>query len=193
MIGCGDLPYYYLEFVTSMLPVPVIYVYGNHDKTQFTADGRTLQAAEGCELIEGRVMHLNGLLIAGLGGSRRYHPRAINQYTEGEMVRRVLRLVPRLLWNRLVHGRYLDILVTHSPPYKIHDDTDLPHTGFKVFRTVMRLFKPRYLIHGHMHLYRRDVTYRTQYHETEVINAYPVRLIEWEAEHAQPQPQSERP
>jgi len=180
VVGCGDLPYYYLEFVATALTAPVAYVYGNHDDTQYTADGRTLQAAEGCLLIDGRVARVNGLLLAGLGGSRRYRPRGKNQYTEFEMATRILRLLPGLLVNRILHGRYLDVLVTHAPPLGIHDGSDLPHTGFRVFRAFMRLFKPRYLIHGHMHLYRLDTTFRTRYRQTDVINAYPVRIVEWE-------------
>ena len=31
ILGCGDLPYSYLEFMVSMLNVPIFYVPGNHD------------------------------------------------------------------------------------------------------------------------------------------------------------------
>ena len=37
-------------------------------------------------------------------------------YSEPEMRRQVARLLPPLLINRVRHGRFLDILVTHSPP-----------------------------------------------------------------------------
>ncbi len=37
----------------------------------------------------------------------------------------------------------------------------------------MRVFKPRYLLHGHIHLYRRGIDRRTRVGETEVINVYP--------------------
>ena len=30
-----------------------------------------------------------------------------------------------------------DILVTHSPAYRINDSDDIPHTGFKCFRMLM--------------------------------------------------------
>ena len=39
------------------------------------------------------------------------------------------RLTPQLLWNRQRYGRYLDVLVTHSPPFGVHDRPDLPHYG----------------------------------------------------------------
>lgn len=179
VIGCGDLPYYYLEYVVTMLmDVPVVYVYGNHDKTQYTADGRTLNAAEGCKIIDGKVHAVDDLILVGLGGSIRYQPNAIHQYTEGEMVGRILQLIPRLIFNRLTRGRFLDILVTHSPPFGIHDGKDRAHVGFKSLLTFMRYFKPRYMLHGHKHIYRRDTKRVTQYHATTVINVYPVHVLE---------------
>ncbi|HQL39920.1 MAG TPA: hypothetical protein PKV95_10625, partial [Anaerolineaceae bacterium] len=30
IISCGDLPYYYLEYMISMLNIPLYYVRGNH-------------------------------------------------------------------------------------------------------------------------------------------------------------------
>ena len=179
VIGCGDLPYYYLEFVTTMLKPQTLYVYGNHDKVQYTSDGQILCAPEGCISLEGRVILWEGLLLAGLGGSMRYQPLAIHQYTEPEMRRRILKLIPRLILNKVRHGRYLDILVTHSPPFGIHDGKDLAHTGFKCFLGFMERFKPKYLLHGHKHAYRRDVTQQTQYGETTVINVYPKQVIEF--------------
>ncbi len=178
VVGCGDLPYYYLEYVVTVLNVPVYYVYGNHDKTQYMSDGRRVVAPEGCISLEGRAENVDGVLIAGLGGSIRYQPNSTNQYSEMEMRLRVLQLAPRLLLNKARYGRFLDLLVTHSPPYGIHDGEDLPHRGFKVFLTLMHYFKPRYLLHGHTHLYRRDAIWGTQYHNTRVRNVYPARLID---------------
>ena len=41
VIGCGDLPFYYLEFLISSLDVPLIYILGNHDGgPQYTSDNR---------------------------------------------------------------------------------------------------------------------------------------------------------
>ena len=101
------------------------------------------------------------------------------QYTNQEMWSKTLRLVPHLLWNKLRHGRYLDILVTHAPPYGVHDASDLCHTGFKSFLWFMKRFRPRYLIHGHIHLYGRESVRRTLYESTLVVNAYGHQIIEW--------------
>jgi Icc-related predicted phosphoesterase len=101
------------------------------------------------------------------------------QYTEIEMRARVITLLPHLLANRARYGRYLDVLVTHSPPFGIHDGQDLPHVGFKVFLTLMKIARPAYLLHGHTHIYRPGVT-TTDYGRTRVTNVYPSRLFEWD-------------
>ncbi|MCB0098855.1 MAG: hypothetical protein KDE46_24140, partial [Caldilineaceae bacterium] len=75
---------------------------------------------------------------------------------------------------------WLDVLVAHSPPRGIHDEEDRAHQGFESFLTFMRWFKPRYLLHGHIHIYRQDTVTQTSYHETEVINVYPYRILELE-------------
>jgi Icc-related predicted phosphoesterase len=178
IIGCGDLPFYYLEFLISSLDVPLLYVLGNHDGgPQYTSDNRELTSVHGGIYLHGQVINIKGLLFAGLNGSMRYRPRAPYMYTEAEMRGQIARLVPSLLWNRRKYGRYLDVLVTHSPPFGIHDRDDLPHTGFKVFLQFLRVFKPRYHIHGHIHVYRRSTVRQTRVEETEVINIYPYRLL----------------
>ncbi|MCB9422615.1 MAG: metallophosphoesterase [Ardenticatenaceae bacterium] len=179
LIGCGDLPFYYLDFLISALDVPLIYVLGNHDQgPQYTADGRVLTEVRGGRDIHARCVMFEGLLIAGLEGSMRYRPQAPLMYSEAEMRQQIARLVPRLLLNRQRYGRYLDILVTHSPPFGIHDRSDIAHTGFKIFNTFIKLFKPRYMLHGHIHLYRQDTPRVTLVESTKVINVYPYRVLD---------------
>jgi Icc-related predicted phosphoesterase len=181
VIGCGDLPYYYLEYIVTMLTSPVFYVYGNHDKQQLMSDGRLVDRAEGCILLEETTATHAGVILAGLGGSMRYQPRAIHQYSEAEMWARIARLTPKLIMNRLRYGRFMDVFVAHSPAFGIHDGRDLPHRGFKSFLTLMRVFKPALMLHGHKHEYRRDIQRETTYHDTTVINVYPQRVINFEA------------
>ena len=92
----------------------------------------------------------------------------------------ILRLLPSLLWNRLTRGRFLDVLVTHSPPYGINDLPDPCHTGFRVFLWFLRAFKPRYLVHGHVHLYDRNAAREAHYGATTILNAYDHAVIEME-------------
>ena len=179
LIGCGDLPFYYLEFLISALNVPLLYVRGNHDTSpQYTIDGRTLTSVQGGTDLHGQVIRLNGLIAAGLEGSMRYRPGAPLMYSESEMRWQVLRMIPQFLWRRLRYGRAVDLLVTHSPPFGVHDRPDRAHTGFRIFRDVIRYFKPHFLLHGHIHVYRHDVERVTRVGETTVINVYPYRVLD---------------
>ncbi|MEK9165028.1 MAG: metallophosphoesterase [Chloroflexota bacterium] len=181
VVGCGDLPYYYLEFVVTILNKPLLYVPGNHDiNNQYVSDGRILNHAEGCTNLDGATLREGGLLLAGLGGSIRYRPDGVHQYTQNEMKARAAALAPALWLNRLKHGRFLDILITHSPPLGIHDGGDLAHTGFVAFLSFAQRFRPRFILHGHSHVYRRTDVTHTRIGATEVLNVYPYRLIEWE-------------
>ena len=178
LIGCGDLPFYYLDFLASALDTQLLYVRGNHDRSpQYTVDGRVLSGVPGGTDIHGRLVHVNGLIIGGFEGSMRYRPGAPLMYSEREMSIIVSKMFPLFLWNIVRYGRAIDIMVTHSPPYKIHDRSDIAHRGFKVFRTIMKYFPPKYLLHGHIHVYRQDAVRKTKYRDTLVMNVYPYRLI----------------
>jgi Icc-related predicted phosphoesterase len=179
VLGCGDLPPYYLEFIVTMLAKPCFYVDGNHNGVEYTEDGPVLLAPRGCIAVEGRSVCENGLLIAGLGGSIRYNQELGAQYTEAQMLRRIWALAPRLLINNLRYGRYVDIMLTHAPPLGIHNGPDLPHRGFRAFLTFMDYFKPRYLIHGHIHRsYGFSAVTETHYKQTLVLNTAGYRLLE---------------
>ncbi|HEY8597601.1 MAG TPA: metallophosphoesterase [Thermomicrobiales bacterium] len=176
VISCGDLPPNYLEYIVSSLNVPVMGVRGNHDH------GRAFDAVPRGSLgpgtidLHGQVIESNGLLIAGLEGSLDYN-RGPHQYSERGMRLQIARLLPQLLLNKLRYGRYLDILVTHAPPRGIHDQPDRCHQGFATLRDFMERFQPRYLLHGHIHLYDRQTITRTEFGNTTVLNAYGYREL----------------
>ena len=179
VLSCGDLPYGYLDFLLSALDVPLYGVRGNHDHGPGYDLPDRQRFAWGTADLHGRAVRARGLLLAGLEGSRCYNdgPR---QYSEAGMRLQVARLLPRLLWNRLRHGRYLDILVTHAPPAAIHDRADPCHRGFMTFRWFLRAFRPRYHLHGHVHLYGydKDGAAETRFHDTLVLNAYGHRQLQ---------------
>jgi hypothetical protein len=182
VISCGDLPFYYIEYVVSMVNKPSYYVFGNHGReVEYQGgDWRQKTAPLGAINLHGRTVQEGDLLMAGLEGSIRYNSAPRFQYTDREMMRRVMGMAPKLMRNRIRYGRYLDVLVAHSPPYGIHDEPDRAHTGFRSFLTFMRWYKPSYLLHGHVHLYRRNVQTRTMYDQTEVINVYPFQILDLE-------------
>ena len=185
ILSCGDLPFYYLEFIISMLNRPAYYVYGNHGREVEFQGGKgdawqRKTEPQGATNLHQSAACEQGLLLAGLEGSIRYNNARCYQYTDTEMMFNILRLAPKLLANRVRYGRWLDVLVAHSPPFGIHDEPDRAHTGFRSFLTFMRWFKPRYLLHGHIHIYRNDAITRTLCDSTEVINVYPYKILELE-------------
>ncbi|MCL4858687.1 MAG: metallophosphoesterase [Caldilineaceae bacterium] len=183
ILSCGDLPFYYIEFIVSMVNRPAYYVFGNHGREFEYQSGKGDQWNRQTAPLGAVNLHLctekvNNLLLAGLEGSIRYNDSSEAQYTDNEMWMNILRLAPALAVNRLRYGRWLDVLVAHSPPFGIHDKPDRAHTGFRSFLPFMRFFKPRYLLHGHIHLYRNNEVVQTKYHDTEVINVYPFRVLD---------------
>lgn len=177
LVGCGDLPYEYLEYLLSVLNVPMIYIPGNHDPVYSTRNPRS--HVEGGINIDLMCINIKGLLVAGVGGSIRYRDDGINQYGQTEMYFRILKLVFPLMWNRVIYGRSIDLLITHSPPAGIHDDSDQAHQGLRAINMLIRLFKPRYVLHGHTYFYQRNlVTPHTKVGETTVINIFPYHLID---------------
>jgi len=183
VLSCGDLPYYYLEYIISMLNVPLLYVHGNHDPpVEYAASGLESTGPGGGINVHGRLVRERGLSVLGLEGSIRYKPRGNYQYTDLEMWRLAWKVTPRLAFQRLTTGRTLDILLAHSPPYGIHNGRDRTHVGFQSFLWLMRRFKPRYMLHGHRHIYNPLEVTETQYEETTIINIYPYRVLEIDVE-----------
>ncbi|MGC9360050.1 MAG: hypothetical protein ACP5G7_06710, partial [Anaerolineae bacterium] len=68
--------------------------------------------------------------------------------------------------------------ITHAAPQGIHDADDLCHQGFGAFLWLMDVFKPRYLVHGHIHLYRQDAPRVTRYGDTLVVNTFGYQVID---------------
>jgi len=177
VISCGDLKRNYYEFIVCNLDVPFIYVLGNHSNFSMSKSASNDFLEEklfsGGKLADGKSLYLKklDLLVVGLGGSINYN-RGENQYTEAEMFIRILALLPRLLLNKIIHRRYLDIFITHAPPRDVNDRKDPCHRGFRVFRWFIRKFTPLCMIHGHIHLYNYDTVRETVYEGVPVINVY---------------------
>jgi Icc-related predicted phosphoesterase len=188
ILSAGDLPMDYLEFIVSSLNKPLLFVFGNHnieelayykDEASYThlwlAEHDNIHSS-GATHIGSKVKVEGDMIFAGLGGSMRYN-RGENQFTELQMKLEMLKLFPKLLLNRILRGRFLDVLLTHASPKGIHDKEDRCHWGFKSFLWFMRVFKPKYLIHGHIHLYDLADVRLTRYEDTLVINAYSHYII----------------
>jgi uncharacterized protein len=177
ILACGDLPPYYLEYLVNRLSVPLYYVPGNHDDKYFQPSKGRDFFIKGCENLDQRVIVFKNLLIGGLAGSFRYKNGKF-LYTEEQMHRKILRMYPYLLFNKIRYKHYIDIMITHAPPFGINDEKDLAHRGFKEFLTFMRRYYPAYLIHGHTSRRGGEGKKISSYHATCVINTNPYRVLE---------------
>ncbi|MGE5376684.1 MAG: metallophosphoesterase family protein [Bacteroidota bacterium] len=177
ILGCGDLPYPYLENILTLLNLPLFYVPGNHDPT-YNRENSLARVEGGCN-IDLRIIRHNKFLIGGFGGSIRYRPDGTNQYTQTQAFLRAYNMLPRLLLNRMNYGRALDILITHSPPFGIHDEDSHAHQGLKAINWLLRVARPRYHIHGHTHFQRRNISSsETDLGITRIINIFPYKVLD---------------
>lgn len=118
----------------------------------------------------------NDLILTGIEGSLLYNFGPY-QYSQQQMWNMVYSLVPRLLLNKAVYGRYLDVFVTHAAATGIHDDDDPAHQGVDAFRWLIDTFQPKLHLHGHVHIYNPLLPRETKYKKTRVINTYGYREI----------------
>ncbi len=176
VIGCGDLSYFYLEYIISSLDIPLYFVRGNHARLIEYSPAGERQAPWGAiDLHKNSTRDpASGLLLAGIEGSLRYRPGDF-QYSQTQMWAMVLQITPALLWNKLRYGRFLDVFVSHAPPWGIHDQQDPAHQGIKAFKWLVETFQPTYHFHGHVHVYRPDIVTETLVGKTHVVNSYGFR------------------
>ena len=185
VLSCGDLPFDYLEYIVSRVNVPLLYVPGNHDPELRAGDDTftPLQAEppspgpQGCLNVDGRIVEEAGLRIAGLGGSIRYRPGP-NQYTQGQMRWRALRIEMLARLRRGHREGRLDVLLTHAPPDGFSGkEDDLAHRGFSAFNRLIKNLTPKLHFHGHVHPYGVPQPVH-RLGVTQIVNAVPHRLIE---------------
>lgn len=169
IISCGDLKPWYLSYLMSCFNAPLYYVRGNHDRW------KPGEETEGGENLDGRLLVYKGIRMIGFEGSRYYGSPDAIQYTERQMSWKAWRL-KWSIWRR--NG--VDIIVTHAPPFGIHDADDVCHTGFHTFIKLLHKYKPKYFIHGHTHLnYGHNLPRVTVIDNTTVINGYGFFLLDY--------------
>ena len=167
ILSCGDLKAEYLRFLVTMARCPLLYVHGNHDG-RYAAD-----PPEGCDCIEDSLVVYRGLRILGLGGSRG-HVNGSHQYTERQMRKRV-----RKLRRALTLAGGADIVVAHAAPLGVGDADDMTHKGFEVFLSLIDEHKPKYFLHGHVHLnYGFNIARVNEYGGTQVTNCWEKQVFD---------------
>jgi hypothetical protein len=168
IVGCGDLDYDDLAFITDGFNAPLIYVEGNHD-----SDERWKRYSGFCpEAIHSTaILHRTGLSIAGLtwpGIRGKYGNRS-----ERTAWNQALRLATRRL------GRPDPIIVlSHVPPRGIGDvPTDPYHRGFEGYHWLLNRLEPTLWLHGHTPLAAAD-EWKHQVGTTTVVNVTGAVIID---------------
>ena len=107
VLGCGDVPARYLEFLADALDRPVYFVLGNHHE-ELTRKGLSGKRYEPMGAIDlgGKVKRddTTGLILAGFPGSPKYSRETDQQYSDNEIRWMMVKMIPRLLWNRIALG-----------------------------------------------------------------------------------------
>lgn len=193
VLAAGDLPTDYLSYIVSALDKPLLFIFGNHDlkplpyyQLELESGLRPLDdyGQDGGGTYVGFKTHKeSGLIVLGLDGSIRYN-KGYNQFSQLGMWLKVVSMVPALLFNRLFFGRSVDVVLAHAPPRGVHDKGDPCHRGFNAYLWLMKVFKPRYLVHGHIHLYDSRDNRTSCYLDTTVVNAYGHYILEIGDDHA---------
>jgi len=93
-ISCGDLSYFYLEYIVSSLDIPMYFVRGNHAKEIEYGVAGEREAPWGAINLHKKVKRDpdSGLILAGIEGSLRYRPGKY-QYSQFHMWLMVLQMV----------------------------------------------------------------------------------------------------
>ena len=158
ILSAGDLHAGYLEFLVTMLNVPLVFVRGNHDSSY------RKNPPEGCIDADGQIVEVtfggsspHKIRILGLGGSMRYTDDDPYMYTEKEMKKRIAaagRVSLKEAVKNLITDRSAgepDILLTHAPCRGYGDLDDMPHRGFECFNDLLDKYHPKLHVYGHVH------------------------------------------
>ena len=185
ILSAGDLDADYLEFLVTMLNVPLVYVHGNHDESY------QKNPPQGCIDADGKIVERKcgdpseQIRILGLGGSMRYNDDAPYMLTEKEMKRRISGIRKTIL-NNTIKGKLrgkgaFEILLTHSPCKGCGDLEDLPHQGFACFNDLLNKRRPGLHVYGHVHRAYTEDFQRTTTHPsgTLLVNADNYYVIEY--------------
>ena len=180
VISAGDLRAKYLEFIVTVLNVPLLYVRGNHD------DMYEFEPPQGCICLEDKIVTVeqfsNGScrvkdpepFLAGLVHkiSDRFSGVDPNRYGKPIKTIRIGGLGGSIRYGKrrdmyteeemtsrarrmrfnAKRGGGLDIFVSHAPARGHGDLEDYAHHGFSCFNDLLMDLKPKYHLYGHVHM-----------------------------------------
>lgn len=152
----GDASTTDIKIIKNIIPTDKIYgVLGNHDGWNLYSDNKI-------ENINGKVIEIKGVKIAGIGGSYKYkNSDDYVMYSHEESIK---------IANKMLNA---DILISHDRPY-IKDQYGKSHDGLKgVTEYIYKNHVPLH-IHGHIH----EESEETLKNGTKSICLYGVKLLE---------------
>jgi len=155
----GDLDFFMLKELQDINDMPKIGVYGNH------CSGKYFESL-GIKNMHLQTFEFQGVIFGGFEGSVRYKESSYaKMYTQKE-AQVLLRDFP-----------YVDVMLTHAPPYGINDEPNDPtHAGLIGIRDYVLSKKPKYLMHGHTYPNSKNMV--TKLGETGIIYVYQDKLID---------------
>ncbi|MBN1383369.1 MAG: metallophosphoesterase [Elusimicrobia bacterium] len=179
VISCGDLPFNYYDFIVSTLNKPLYYIRGNH----FTHNDEKQQKIfdpDGGKNIHKKIVRFNNISFCGFEGCLKYNNSDRIQYSEFDMNLTIQTMKPRFWWNRIRYGTFIDLIISHAPPKGFGTPNELCHKGFSSLRRLVEKYQPRYLVHGHIHIYDRNKSRISMLGKTKIINAYDHYVLDTE-------------
>lgn len=128
----GDIPETVLKIIKQYVQTPLFGILGNHD---------ALTTLSNCGIIDinGKFVTINGVTIAGLGGSHRYKPGDYPMLTQKESIAAAAACPPG------------DILISHDTSFGVMKRRDNAHCGLKGISEYIKRNKPTLNICGHYH------------------------------------------
>ncbi len=175
VVGCGDLPVDYLQFVTDAFNAPLAYVRGNHDVggAWATGDATALHLPE--PLRDGFPRTYGGLTVVGFNGIP-FHGGGGLQVRDFTTWRAVLAAWARL---RRIRARGPVLPISHAAPRGINDGPDRMHRGSVPLRWLATRLQPPLWLHGHTTLVTRRLEDRAMLRDgTLFYNAAGAVLVE---------------
>lgn len=142
IVTLGDVSPSTIDYILFMAKnIPVIGILGNHDPEEIP----------GLDALHCKTTDFFGYTFGGFNGAKKYknHPN----HFEEKYVAKKMKKMP-----------YVDIFISHSPPFSVSEKEDHVHQGFRAFDVYMEKFKPKYWLHGHLQRY-----YSEQIDKTTII------------------------
>ena len=157
IVTLGDLDMYALRGLDTVTDVPKLGVYGNHCSGNYFPEF-------GIGNMHHATKEVQGVVFGGFEGSIRYKAGDSPMYTEEEATA------------LLADFPYVDVLLTHSPPRGVHDESDPAHQGFEALRDYVLRVQPTYLLHGHT--YTSLGTQESLLGRTKIVHVYADQILE---------------